>query len=115
MQTRHRSWLPISAVATVSLLLVLCVAASASPRVAPASVAIESVGLASSTGLAVIHIATSHPTVVKIEREAGVKVTARFTDAILAPDAKERHLAYDRPGGIAVCGSGQHNAPGREA
>ena len=87
MQTRHRSWLPISVAAAVPLVLFLCVAASVASRDVPASVAVESVGIARGTGCAVVHIATSAPTSVEIDRGSEDRVVARFMDAVLAPNA----------------------------
>ena len=84
MQTRHRSWLPIPVVAAVLMTVVLPTGSQA----APVSVAVESVGIARSTGCAVVHIATSQPTPVEIDRGAADQVVERFMDAILAPDAE---------------------------
>lgn len=54
----------------------------------PASVAIESAGIARETGCAVVHVATSEPTQVRLERPPDKsRLIADFLDAVLAPNA----------------------------
>jgi type II secretory pathway component GspD/PulD (secretin) len=87
MRIRHRTWL----LAALALAIPLIVAspppgALASPT-NPVSVAIESVGVARQTGCAIVHIATSEPTPVRIDRTGAGRVTAEFAGAVLAPQA----------------------------
>ncbi len=82
---------------TLRLLPLLCTAATlyslapASPALAatgdPASVAIESAGIARETGCAVVHVTTSQPTQVRLERPPDrARLVADFLDAVLAPN-----------------------------
>ena len=89
MGTRHRLWLPFLAAGMVTLLLTMVAASAlAAPPTAPASVAIESVGIARSTGCAVVHVAVSEPRAMSISRPSeGERIVAEFPDAVLAPNA----------------------------
>ncbi|MBM3497821.1 MAG: hypothetical protein FJX74_04035, partial [Armatimonadetes bacterium] len=96
MQARHRSWL-LSALVVGVPLMVAVPAGSAPSHAPPASVAIESVGIATQTGCAVVHVATSEPLPVRIDRPAGGRLVAEFRGAVLAPSATG---ALDRAPGL---------------
>ncbi|MBM3474030.1 MAG: type II secretion system protein GspD [Armatimonadetes bacterium] len=82
MQVRHRSWLLAALVVAVPL-GVRALAASSGP----ATVAIESVGIARHTGCAVLHIATSEPMPVRIDRQPGGRLIVEFAGAVMGPQA----------------------------
>ena len=88
MQSRHTSRL-LTLLCTAATLPILALStASPAASATPASVAIESAGIARETGCAVIHVATSQPTQVRLERTSGrARLVADFLDAVLAPNA----------------------------
>ena len=96
MQVRHRSWLLMALIAGIPL--VAAIPAGSTPSTAPpVSVAVESVGVATQTGCAVVCIATSGPLSVRIDRPAADRVVAEFPGAVLAPSATG---ALDRAPGL---------------
>jgi type II secretory pathway component GspD/PulD (secretin) len=84
MEVRHR--LRLLTALTVAAAMALAALPQGSPA-EPASVAVESVGLARQAGCAVVHVATSSPTRVRIERTSSGRLVAEFLNAVLAPQA----------------------------
>jgi type II secretory pathway component GspD/PulD (secretin) len=94
MQARHLPWLLLALIVGVPLLAVGPAGSAPAP---PPRVAVESVGIATHTGCAVVHIGVTEPLAVRLDRPADGRLVAEFAGAVLAPAATS---ALDRAPGL---------------